>query len=386
MTLVTLQDLENSLKISQLLKLQQQQQQHQASSSVYNGNQQSNLNFMLQNASVTKANLLTSVMMQQLQQNNTNNKSLILSCLHSNNNTSSSSKSSESGQQQSQKSQINSGRYKTELCRQFVENGGCKYGDKCQFAHGSPDLKDVNRHPKYKTDYCRTFHSKGFCPYGPRCHFIHELNEKFNEGNTSGLVNKKQMKSPEVSSQANTNELNTQLDAIQTRLSSNLFVTDESSISERQSAYNLSMAKNLSPMDELNSSFMSSSLSPPLSPMPQPRTRSGTSSTSSLISSSSSYDLNQSDRVYSPMPTTPRPHQLSQAPNLMRQSSVFSLPISKSLIQIGQSLIQEKLSNPNQDQATLNQQILNIERLNNLLNSNQLNFYQAGSQQLNNTW
>ncbi len=112
----------------------------------------------------------------------------------------------------------------------------------------------------------------------------------------------------------------------------------------------------------------------------------GTSSTSSLISSSSSYDLNQSDRVYSPMPTTPRPHQLSQAPNLMRQSSVFSLPISKSLIQIGQSLIQEKLSNPNQDQATLNQQILNIERLNNLLNSNQLNFYQAGSQQLNNTW
>lgn len=207
MTLVTLQDLENSLKISQLLKLQQQQQQHQASSSVYNGNQQSNLNFMLQNASVTKANLLTSVMMQQLQQNNTNNKSLILSCLHSNNNTSSSSKSSESGQQQSQKSQINSGRYKTELCRQFVENGGCKYGDKCQFAHGSPDLKEVNRHPKYKTDYCRTFHSKGFCPYGPRCHFIHELNEKFNEGNTSGLVNKKQMKSPEVGSHVNTNEL-----------------------------------------------------------------------------------------------------------------------------------------------------------------------------------
>ena len=71
--------------------------------------------------------------------------------------------------------QINYSRYKTELCRQFSENGECKYGDKCQFAHGVADLKDVNRHPKYKTDYCKTFHSKGFCPYGPRCHFIHEF-------------------------------------------------------------------------------------------------------------------------------------------------------------------------------------------------------------------
>ncbi len=205
MTLVTLQDLENSLKISQLIKLKNQQ----STNSLYNDHQQSNINFMLQNASVTKANFLTSVMMQQLQlqQQQQQKKNLVLNCLHSNINTSSSSKSSDSGQIQLQKSQTNSGRYKTELCRQFVENGGCKYGDKCQFAHGSPDLKDVNRHPKYKTDYCRTFHSKGFCPYGPRCHFIHELNEKF-EGNTNNVVNKKQVKSPEVSSQTNTNEFN----------------------------------------------------------------------------------------------------------------------------------------------------------------------------------
>ncbi len=31
-------------------------------------------------------------------------------------------------------SQVNSSRYKTELCRPFEENGVCKYGDKCQFA------------------------------------------------------------------------------------------------------------------------------------------------------------------------------------------------------------------------------------------------------------
>lgn len=67
----------------------------------------------------------------------------------------------------------NSSRYKTELCRPFEENGTCKYGDKCQFAHGVGELRTLSRHPKYKTELCRTFHTTGFCPYGPRCHFIH---------------------------------------------------------------------------------------------------------------------------------------------------------------------------------------------------------------------
>lgn len=67
-----------------------------------------------------------------------------------------------------------SARYKTELCRAYTEHGACRYGDKCQFAHGREDLRTVARHPKYKTDLCRTYHSTGLCPYGPRCHFIHE--------------------------------------------------------------------------------------------------------------------------------------------------------------------------------------------------------------------
>jgi len=70
-----------------------------------------------------------------------------------------------------------SSRYKTEMCRPFQEHGTCKYGDKCQFAHGMSEIRNVNRHPKYKTDLCRTYHSVGFCPYGPRCHFIHALEE-----------------------------------------------------------------------------------------------------------------------------------------------------------------------------------------------------------------
>ncbi|XP_013784261.1 mRNA decay activator protein ZFP36L1-like [Limulus polyphemus] len=73
--------------------------------------------------------------------------------------------------------QANSSRYKTELCRPFEENGTCKYGDKCQFAHGAQELRTLARHPKYKTELCRTFHTTGLCPYGPRCHFIHNSEE-----------------------------------------------------------------------------------------------------------------------------------------------------------------------------------------------------------------
>lgn len=71
---------------------------------------------------------------------------------------------------------INPGRFKTEMCRPFLENGICRYGNKCQFAHGASELRGVPRHPKYKTEMCRTFHTTGICPYGPRCHFIHSEN------------------------------------------------------------------------------------------------------------------------------------------------------------------------------------------------------------------
>uniref|UniRef100_A0A3Q4B613 mRNA decay activator protein ZFP36 n=1 Tax=Mola mola TaxID=94237 RepID=A0A3Q4B613_MOLML len=68
-------------------------------------------------------------------------------------------------------------RYKTELCRTYEESGTCKYGTKCQFAHGLDELRGLSRHPKYKTEPCRTFHTIGFCPYGARCHFIHNADE-----------------------------------------------------------------------------------------------------------------------------------------------------------------------------------------------------------------
>lgn len=77
----------------------------------------------------------------------------------------------------SSSSTVTSERYKTELCRPFEESGICRYGHKCQFAHGSRELRIPLRHPKYKTEPCRTFHSVGICPYGTRCHFIHNQHD-----------------------------------------------------------------------------------------------------------------------------------------------------------------------------------------------------------------
>jgi butyrate response factor 1 len=64
-------------------------------------------------------------------------------------------------------------RYKTELCKSFNETGICRYGTKCQFAHGKEEVRPILRHPKYKTETCKTFHTTGTCPYGTRCRFIH---------------------------------------------------------------------------------------------------------------------------------------------------------------------------------------------------------------------
>jgi hypothetical protein len=42
------------------------------------------------------------------------------------------------------------GLYKTELCRSWEEKGSCRYGTKCQFAHGEEELRMVVRHPKVR--------------------------------------------------------------------------------------------------------------------------------------------------------------------------------------------------------------------------------------------
>jgi len=75
--------------------------------------------------------------------------------------------------------------YKTELCRSWVESSICKYGNKCQFAHGQHELRPVIRHPKYKTEICKTFHTNGTCPYGRRCRFVHNPAELRSQSSSS---------------------------------------------------------------------------------------------------------------------------------------------------------------------------------------------------------
>jgi len=86
--------------------------------------------------------------------------------------------------------------YKTELCRSYVETGACRYGHKCQFAHGEHELRSILRHPKYKTEFCKRFTYNGICPYGNRCRFIHPTPEYyFNSKTSSTETNKKERRS-----------------------------------------------------------------------------------------------------------------------------------------------------------------------------------------------
>ena len=66
-------------------------------------------------------------------------------------------------------------KFKTELCKNWVERGRCKYGEHCMFAHGRRELQQ-KRHAnmKYKSKECESFHKGGFCAYGEKCLFIHD--------------------------------------------------------------------------------------------------------------------------------------------------------------------------------------------------------------------
>lgn len=69
--------------------------------------------------------------------------------------------------------QINKQLYKTELCESFTTKGHCKYGNKCQFAHGLDELKIKERRNNFRTKPCVNWAKLGYCPYGKRCCFKH---------------------------------------------------------------------------------------------------------------------------------------------------------------------------------------------------------------------
>lgn len=77
------------------------------------------------------------------------------------------------------KEKENDPKYKSELCKTFIETKFCPYGNSCRFAHGKSDLMEIDNNyhkeeiQKYKRKNCVSFHTKGMCLYGKRCNFIH---------------------------------------------------------------------------------------------------------------------------------------------------------------------------------------------------------------------
>jgi len=88
--------------------------------------------------------------------------------------------------------------YKTEFCQSWMETGACRYGPKCQYAHGKDELRTVIRHPKYKTENCKTFSNTGQCPYGKRCRFVHKFAEPRSDAPESEEVAQLQLKIQQI--------------------------------------------------------------------------------------------------------------------------------------------------------------------------------------------
>mmetsp|Transcript_14000 Transcript_14000/g.12370 ORF Transcript_14000/g.12370 Transcript_14000/m.12370 type:complete len:127 (+) Transcript_14000:593-973(+) len=77
-------------------------------------------------------------------------------------------------------------KYKTEMCKNWLEKGKCRYSVRCRFAHGYNEISQgitIEKPVLYKSKKCNAFHKDLYCPYGARCKFIHEeaTQEKVNK-------------------------------------------------------------------------------------------------------------------------------------------------------------------------------------------------------------
>lgn len=61
-------------------------------------------------------------------------------------------------------------KFKTEMCKNWMDTGFCEFQSACSFAHGNHELQKKSDVPKnYKTKMCKKFHKDLYCPYGARC-------------------------------------------------------------------------------------------------------------------------------------------------------------------------------------------------------------------------
>lgn len=87
----------------------------------------------------------------------------------------SSSNSASDNEAKDSKQQV---KYKTELCKNWIEKGKCSYSVRCKFAHGYHELvssvKVEEKQKPYKQVLCENFHKDNYCSYGTRCVYIHD--------------------------------------------------------------------------------------------------------------------------------------------------------------------------------------------------------------------
>ena len=74
-------------------------------------------------------------------------------------------------------SQMNSQKYKTEVCKFWQINKCCRFNTTCIFAHGSEEVRKTSTSSlfNYKTKKCSQFFENGFCENGEKCQFLHEV-------------------------------------------------------------------------------------------------------------------------------------------------------------------------------------------------------------------
>lgn len=83
-------------------------------------------------------------------------------------------------------------KYKTQMCKHYLENNECPLKQFCQFAHGPADLRQPNDplpknfgkqalgavYSNFKTEQCKIFVETGECKFGDGCSFYHSDADK----------------------------------------------------------------------------------------------------------------------------------------------------------------------------------------------------------------
>ena len=98
-------------------------------------------------------------------------------------------------------------RYKTALCKKYMQSQSCPYGDKSQFAHGEQELRTFNGHQQnmmyaigmgsknqnnmlnYKIVKCKNWEKDKSCKYGAHCTYAHGEEELRNKADNLYQMN-----------------------------------------------------------------------------------------------------------------------------------------------------------------------------------------------------